>query len=84
MVEERFTLGWDRPYTPGGATHVTLYDGGRDPLHVVASGHGTDEVHALRDLLMALKERHESADAIAFVTDEYAALTGKPSARPKS
>lgn len=77
MVEQRFALEWDRPFLPDAATHVSLFDGGKDPLHVVASGHGTDDANALNDLLTALRDRNESAAAIAFVTEEYAALTGK-------
>ena len=77
MVEQRFALEWDRPFLPDASTHVSLFDGGKDPLHVVASGHGTDDVNALNDLLTALRDRNESAAAIAFVSEEYAALTGK-------
>ena len=36
----------------------------------MASGHGPGETDALSDLLKTLKERDESADAIAFVSDE--------------
>ena len=46
-------------------------------MHVVASGHGADDANALSDLLATLRERNESADAIAYVSDEYAALAGK-------
>jgi hypothetical protein len=81
MAEERFALDWDRPFMPGASTHVTLFDGGRHPMNVVASGHGADEAEALADLAAALKERRESADAIAYVSEQYAALTGKPSRR---
>ena len=77
MVGQRFALEWDRPFLPDASTHVSLFDGGKDPLHVVASGHGTDDLNALNDLLTALRDRNESAAAIAFVTEEYAALTGK-------
>ena len=77
MVEQRFALEWDRPFLPDASTHVSLFDGVKDPLHVVASGHGTDDANALNDLLTALRDRNESAAAIAFVTEEYAALTGK-------
>jgi hypothetical protein len=83
MAQERFTLQWDRPYYPGGSTHVSLFDGGTAPMHIVASGHGADDADALRDLLRTLKERNESADAIAHVAEEYAALGGKASARPR-
>jgi hypothetical protein len=76
MGERRFALEWDRPSLPDAKTHVSLFDGGRDPLHVVASGHGRGDTQALDDLLTTLRERDESADAIAYVSDEYAALTG--------
>ncbi|HSC27945.1 MAG TPA: hypothetical protein VLD67_11760 [Vicinamibacterales bacterium] len=78
MVQQRFTLVWDRPVSPDASTHVSLFDGGTHPLHIVASGHGADEPGALRDLSVTLKERHESAEAIAYVSEEYAALTGNP------
>jgi hypothetical protein len=84
MVHQRFALEWDRPFLPGASTHVSLFDGGKDPLHVVASGHGAGDAQALRDLLATLKEQRESLDAIAYVTEEYAALTGKPVARSES
>lgn len=81
MDEERFGLDWDRPFLPGAATHVTLFDGGRHPMNVVASGHGADEADALADLVATLKERRESPDAIAYVAEQYAALTGRASGR---
>jgi hypothetical protein len=84
MDKERFALEWDRPYLPNALTHVSLFDGGKEPLHVVASGHGSDEAHALSDLLTALKVRNESAAAIAYVTEAYAALAGKVPAPPRS
>ena len=77
MTQRRFALEWDRPSLPDASTHVSLFDGGKDPLHVVASGHGAGDADALSDLLATLKERHESADVIAYVSDEYAALTGQ-------
>ena len=77
MEEGRFALEWDRPSLPGASTHVSLFDGGRDPLHVVASGHGRGDTQALDDLLTTLRERDESADAIAYVSDEYPVLTGR-------
>ncbi len=76
MTQQRFALVWDRPFLPDASTHVSLFDGGTDPLHVVASGHGAGDANALGDLLTALRERKESADAIAYVSEEYAALTG--------
>ena len=84
MVHSQFSLEWDRPFLPGAATHVSLFEGGKDPLHVVASGHGSDDANALRDLLATLKERRESADSVAYVTEEYEAVTGKPLARSRS
>jgi hypothetical protein len=81
MAQQRFALDWDRPFLPDASTHVSLFDGGKDPLHVVASGHGADDANALRDLLTTLRERNESADAIAYVSEEYAALTGKAPGR---
>jgi hypothetical protein len=77
MSKQRFALEWDRPSLPGAATHVSLFEGGKDPLDIVASGHGADDANALSDLLTTLKDRDESADAIAYVSDEYAALTGR-------
>ena len=76
MAQQRFMLDWDCAPMPGALTHVSLFDGGKDPLHVVASGHGTDKAHALDDLLNTLRERSATADAVAFVTREYSALTG--------
>ena len=73
MGEARFVFEWDRPSLPGASTHVSLFEGGRDPLHIVASGHGRNDTDALRDLLKTLKDRDESADAIEFVADECSA-----------
>lgn len=84
MAQQRFVLAWDRPSLAGASTHVSLFDGVKDPLHVVASGHGADDADALRDLLRALRERSESADAIAYVSEEYEALAGRPRARSRS
>jgi len=77
MAHERFALEWDHPFLPDAATHVSLFDGGKEPMNIVASGHGADEEHALRDLLVTLRERRESPDAIAFVAEEYESRTGK-------
>ena len=71
MAQQRFALEWDHPSLPDAATHVSLFDGDKVPLNVVASGHGTGEAHALSDLLATLKDRRESPDAIAFVSEEY-------------
>jgi hypothetical protein len=76
VAQQRFSLQWDRPAVPGASTHVSLYDGGRDALHVVASGHGAGEADALADLLSTLRERRESPDAIAYAAEQQAALTG--------
>jgi hypothetical protein len=69
MVEQRFTLEWDRPALPHALTHVSLFDGGKDPQHIVASGHGRDEVNALTDLLATLQQRDESAEAMSYVSE---------------
>ena len=84
MDTQRFALAWDRPSLPGASTHVTLFDGGTDPLNVVASGHGANDADALSDLLAALKAGHESDAAIAYVSDEYAARGGRVLARSRS
>jgi hypothetical protein len=77
MSDSRFTLEWNRPFMEGAATHVSLFDGGTGPLYIVASGHGSDDIRALRDLWAALVDRRESALAVAFVAEEYRVLTGK-------
>ena len=82
MSDSRFTLEWDRPFTEGAATHVSLFDGGTGPLYIVASGHGSDDVRALKDLWAALVDRRESRLAIAFVAEEYRALTGTTLTEP--
>ena len=84
MAQERFALEWDRPFLPDASTHVSLFDGGKDPLHIVASGHGTDDAHALRDLLRTLRERNESEEAIAYVSEQYASLARKASMGSRS
>ena len=83
MANQRFALEWDRPFLPGASTHVSLFDGGKDPMHVVASGHGAGDAKALGDLLTTLRERNESPDAIAYVSEAYAALTGPVPAPPQ-
>ena len=83
MTRHRFALEWDRPTLPGALTHVSLFEGGKDPQHIVASGHGGGDANALGDLLTTLRERRESADAIAYVSEEYAALTGRVPARSR-
>jgi hypothetical protein len=77
MANQRFALEWDRPSLPGALTHVSLFDGGKDPQHVVASGHGAGDADALSDLAATLRGRQDSAEAIAYVSQEHAALTGK-------
>lgn len=84
MSEGRFSLEWDRPFLEGALTHVSLFEGGKDPLHVVASGHGPSDADALLDLWAALKERNEPIEAIAFVSEEYRGLTGKQPTRRSS
>ena len=84
MREGRFALEWDRPSLPGASTHVSLFEGGTDPLHVVASGHGPGDAGALSDLLRTMRERNESADAIAFVSEAYASITERLPAPSRS
>ncbi|MGH8637493.1 MAG: hypothetical protein ACREUZ_10210 [Burkholderiales bacterium] len=72
MANQRFALEWDRPSLPGSLTHVSLFDGVKDPQHVVASGHGAGDANALGDLLKALRERTESTDAVAYVSEQLA------------
>ena len=81
MAERQFALEWDRPFLPEGKTHVSLFDGPKAPPYVVASGHGTGDADALFDLWATLIDRNESAEAIAFVAEEYQAVTGKPPRR---
>jgi hypothetical protein len=45
------------------------FDGGKDPLHIVASGHGADDADALNDLLTTLKERNEATETITYVSE---------------
>jgi hypothetical protein len=80
-MDQRFALEWDHPSVPDAATHVSLFEGEKAPLNIVASGHGADEANALRDLIVTLKERRESPDAIEFVAEEYQARTGQPPQR---
>ena len=84
MVERRFALEWDRPFLPNGSTHVSLFDGGTGPLYVVASGHGAADADALIDLWTTLMEENASAEAIAFVSDEYRTLTGRAPTRRRA
>ena len=71
MEQHRYALEWDHPFTPDAATHVSLFDGEKAPLNIVASGHGATEASALGDLLTTLRARHESPEIIAFVSEEY-------------
>jgi hypothetical protein len=84
MANQRFALEWDRPSLPGALTHVSLFEGGQDPQHVVASGHGAGDANALKDLVTTLKARGESTDAIAYASEAYATLTGQELARSRS
>jgi hypothetical protein len=83
MEHHRFALEWDHPSLPDAATHVSLFDGDKAPLNIIASGHGPGEAHALSDLLAALKERRESPEAIAFVAEEYQARMDRTPVRPR-
>jgi hypothetical protein len=84
MAKQRFELEWDRPSLPGDLTHVSLFEGRKDPQHIVASGHGQGDANALSDLVETLRERRASTDAIAYAADEHAALAGRPLARSRS
>jgi hypothetical protein len=81
MAEGRYILEWDRPFLPDASTHVSLFEGSVGPMYIVASGHGAEDASALFDLWKALKDRNESTEAIAFVAEEYQALTGKTPSR---
>ena len=43
MTQQRFALEWDRPLLPDASTHVSLFDDGSNPLHVVAFGDGAGD-----------------------------------------
>jgi len=81
MAHQRYALEWDHPFLPDAATHVSLFDGDKAPLNIIASGHGASEAHALGDLLATLRERRESPELIAFVAGEYRARTESPPGR---
>jgi hypothetical protein len=82
MTDVRFVLQWDRPFLDGvSMTHVTLFDGPREPVYVVASGHGAGDAAALLDLWTTLVERRESSESIAFAAEEYRAITGETPSR---
>ena len=74
MEDQRFALEWDHPSLPDAATHVSLFDGGKAPLNIVASGHGPGEAPALSDLLATLQERRE------FSRSDRLRLRGVPGA----
>jgi hypothetical protein len=78
MTGQRFALEWDRPFMPDALTHVSLFDGGKGPLYIVASGHGDNDLDALLDLIRTLRARNASADAKAFVAEEYQTLAKAP------
>lgn len=65
MAQQRFAFEWDRPSLPDAKTHVSLFDGSKDPLHVVASGHGAGDVNAIADLLTTLLRNEPALDAAA-------------------
>ena len=77
MAERQYALEWDRPFLSGGKTHVSLFDGPKDPPYIVASGHGPADADALFDLWKTLIDEREPAAAIAFVAEEYRAITGR-------
>ena len=72
----RFTLEWLMPQELGLETHAVLYDAEQHPDHVVAMGHGGDEVEALLDLWTTLCDRDASEDALALVAEAFTRRTG--------
>jgi hypothetical protein len=82
MTDARFALQWDRPFLLGvSMTHVTLFDGPREPIYVVASGHGAGDAAALLDLWTTLVDGRESSEAIVFVAEEFRSMTGETPSR---
>jgi hypothetical protein len=70
-------LEWVLPLEPGLSTHVTLFDLECFPPHALAVGEGGDEADALLDLWTTLRDRKDSADALAHVADAYFRRTGR-------
>jgi hypothetical protein len=78
VKSSRFILEWLMPQEPGLPTYVTLSDAGRHPDHVLAMGHGGDEVEALLDLWTTLSHQDEPEEAIAYVAEAFTRRTGRP------
>jgi hypothetical protein len=72
----RFALQWLVPRELDRQTHVMLLDRERPAPSVLAVGHGADKVQALLCLWRALIKDAESAEAIAYVADEYTCRAG--------
>ena len=75
LARKRFELEWLMPLEPGLLTHVTLFDLECLPPHALAAGEGGDEADALLDLWIALRDRNDSADAVAYVAEAYSRRT---------
>ena len=73
----RFAVEWLVPGQPGRLTHVTLLDRDRPAPYTLAVGHGTDRVHALRNLWETLKEVDAAPEAVGYVAAEYTRRVGK-------
>jgi hypothetical protein len=74
---KRFELEWHLPLEVGLPTHAALFDLTHDPPHAIADDLGGDEIETLLNLWMSLSDRHESAEAIAFVADAYRRRAGR-------
>ena len=72
----RFALQWLVPREADRQTHVMLLDRERPAPSVLAVGHGADKVYALLSLWRELIKDAESAEAIAYVADEYTRRAG--------
>jgi hypothetical protein len=77
LDKKRFELEWVLPLEPGLSTHVTLFDLECYPPHALGTGDGGDEADALQDLWTTLRDRNDSADALAHVADAYHRRTGR-------
>ena len=72
----RYALQWLVPREPDRQTHVMLLDRERPAPSVLAVGYGADKVQALLSLWGAIVTDGESAEAIAYVADEYTRRAG--------
>ena len=77
LGKKRFELEWVPPLEPGLSTHLTVFDLECFPPHALAAGEGGDEADALLDLWTTLRDRNDSADALAHVAEAYHRRTGR-------